>query len=95
MKDEPKPWKCGSGRHILGHVTRNGSGIRQLQLYRKAIDCETGTNLEKADVIAVIEGTVSDVRCDLCGWVRTWVTGEDALRQLVERWRKMHGQADG
>ena len=95
MKDEPKPWKCGSGRHILGHVVRNGSGIRQLMLYRRAFDLAAGKQLKEMDIIAIVEGHVSDVRCDLCGRVRTWVPGEEALRQLVESWQETHGPDDG
>ena len=91
MKGESKPWKCLSGQHILGQVVRNGSGVRQLLLYRKAVEFTAGAKLEESDVIAIVEGYVSEVRCDLCGRVRTWVPGEEALRQLVERWQDTHG----
>jgi hypothetical protein len=95
MQGEPKPWKCPSGRHILGQVVRNGSGIRQLLLYRKAVELTAGAKLEESEVIAIVEGYVSDVRCDLCGRMRTWVPGKEALCQLVERWLEMHGRDDG
>ena len=95
MKGEPKPLKCGSGKHILGQVVRNGSGVRQLLLYRKAVEMNAGAKLEESAVIAIVEGYVSDVRCDLCGQVRSWVPGEEALRQLVENWQETHGRDDG
>ena len=95
MKGESRPWKCPSGRHILGQVVRNGSGIRQLHLYRGAVDLGAEEQLVEQDIIAIVEGYVSDVRCDLCGRVRTWVPGEEALRQLVERWQETHAPDDG
>lgn len=33
--NEAKPWVCKGG-HVMGLVVRNGSGIRQLLLYREA-----------------------------------------------------------
>lgn len=39
MDGEVKPWKC-SGGHVLGQVARNGRGVRQLLLYREAVDVE-------------------------------------------------------
>jgi hypothetical protein len=95
MKDEPKPWKCGSGRHILGYVVRNGSGVRQLVLYRKAVELGAEEHLVDMEVIAIVEGHVSDVVCDLCGRVRTWVPGKEALRQLVESWQETRDQDYG
>jgi hypothetical protein len=84
--DEAKVWKCPSGRHVLGVVLRNGSGVRQLLLYRHAVrgTIDDGPSTE-VDVMAVVEGYVADVRCDLCGRVRTWVPGKEALRRLIER----------
>jgi len=35
--DELKEWKCKQG-HVMGQVRRNGSGVRQLLLYREAVD---------------------------------------------------------
>lgn len=92
MNDTIKAWKCPAG-HILGQVVRNGSGIRQLLLYREAIDptpdhspvmSETGEGSE-IDVIAVVEGYAADVRCSVCEAVRTWVPGQEALDRLVDR----------
>ena len=94
---ESKPWMCGpkDGRwhHVLGQVVRNSSGIRQLLLYRQAVDQQEEEPVE-VDVMATVIGQVVDVRCSICGRVRTWVPGEEALRQLIEsvkRNRSVHG----
>jgi len=83
MSDEIKAWKCPSG-HVLGQVVRNGNGIRQLLLYRDAIDIDPSPGPE-IDVIAVVEGYAADVRCSICEAVRTWVPGQEALDRLVAR----------
>jgi len=74
--DEVKVWRC-KGDHVLGIVVRNGNGIRQLLLYREAVGDSAGrgspASYEEVDVVAVIEGRVVDVRCSICGRVRTWV----------------------
>lgn len=79
---EMKAWKCPSG-HALGITARNGSGIRQLLLYRQAVDMEQSD--EAPDVMAVAEGLVMDVRCSICGSVRTWVPGQESLDRLLKR----------
>jgi len=86
--DAAKPWKCKNG-HVLGQVVRNGSGVRRLYLYRQAVD-ETDPQ-DAPDTMAVVEGYVSDVRCSICGCIRTWVPGEEAMRQMVERNRDFAG----
>ncbi len=104
---EAKPWMCPSRQHVLGLVVRNGSGVRQLLLYRHAIPRPSSTLFGEGEyptpdssrksenafeeeeveveVMAMVEGYVADVRCDLCGEVRTWVPGEEVLRQLLDR----------
>jgi len=71
MLRDPKVWRCSSneGAHILGLTVKNGSGKRELLLYRNAIGDDVG---EEVDVIAVVVGLVMDVRCSVCGKVRTW-----------------------
>jgi len=86
--DEAKPWMCPSKEHVLGLVMRNGSGIRQLLLYRTAVDCASGGAMDEVDVIAVVEGYAADVRCSICGRVRTWVPGQEALERLLESMRR-------
>lgn len=79
---EMKQWRCKSG-HVLGVVRENGSGINQLLLYRHAIDMD---NLgAEPEVLAVVHGHVMDISCDICGDVRTWIPGQDAIDELVER----------
>jgi len=84
---EMKAWRCPGGEHVLGMVVRNGSGVRQLVLYRIAIPSnsqESDSQIEEVEVMAVVEGYVADVRCSICGRVRTWVPGEEAMRKLLE-----------
>lgn len=85
--DDAKPWKCPGGEHVMGQVVRNGSGVRQLLLYREAVD-PTAEEIQDVDVVAVVQGLVLDVRCSICGDMRTWAPGEEALRRLLES-RKM------
>jgi hypothetical protein len=54
-----------------------------LLLYRLAVDMRAEEPGE-VDVMAIVEGHVMDVRCSICGRVRTWVPGEEALRALIE-----------
>jgi len=92
--DEMKPWKCRNG-HVMGVVVRNNSGVRQLLLYRKAVNLTPrppsldGKGENEVDVMAIVEGHVMDVRCSICECLRTWVPGEEALRKLLERARAM------
>jgi len=97
MKDDmAKAWTCGNG-HVLGVVVRNANGIRQMMLYREAVNLSPQPPsrrlaykgrvgwMGEVDVMAVVEGHVMDVRCSICGRMRTWVPGEEALRRLMER----------
>jgi len=85
MMDEIKPWRCKNG-HVLGQVKRNGRGITQLWLYRESIRLNDEGGMAEVDVMAVVEGLVLDVRCSICGYVRTWAPGEEAIKRLVERY---------
>lgn len=82
MVDETKPWMCSNG-HILGQVKRNGNGVRQLLLYRHAVDLSAEQPMD-VDLIGFLEGSMFDIRCDLCGAVRPWEIGKEAVRRLVE-----------
>ena len=86
--DELKIWKCSNG-HAVGQVRRSGRGIHQLLLYRQAVSFEDGSPAD-VDIIAVIEGTVMDIRCGICGEVRTWVPGQEAMGRLIESYAEMH-----
>lgn len=84
---EVKAWKCDHG-HVMGQVTRNGRGIRKLLLYREALSPDPSPSngeggINDVDIIAVVEGYVADVRCSVCGAVRTWVPGQEAIDRLV------------
>jgi len=85
--DELKAWRCASG-HVMGMVMRDGGGVRRLLLYREALTPDPSHNSgrgEGVEVMAVVEGYVADVKCSICGLVRTWVPGEEAIRRLLER----------
>lgn len=79
-------WKCSNG-HKLGVVARNSSRIRQLWVYRQAID-ENAEAPAEVDVLGIAEGTLFDVRCSICGSSRTWVPGDEAMKRIIAR----HGQ---
>ena len=79
--NELTTWKCKNG-HVLGQSGRNGRGIRQVIIYREAIDL---AKLKEApDVLLVAEGLVMDVRCSICGEMRTWAPGEEAIQRIIE-----------
>ncbi|PKO03057.1 MAG: hypothetical protein CVU43_04560 [Chloroflexi bacterium HGW-Chloroflexi-5] len=86
MSEEQKAWKCKNG-HVIGQVRKAGNGIHQLLLYRQAVDFEGEP--EEVDVMAVVEGTVLEIRCGICGEVRTWVTGQEALDKLIASYGKL------
>lgn len=81
--DGLKEWRCKNG-HILGQVKRNGRGIRQLLLYRHAVNLEADQP-EEVDVIGYLEGTMMNIQCDVagCGEVRTWEIGKDAIERVI------------
>lgn len=102
MNPETTDWKCPNG-HVMGVVTRNGSGVRVLLMYRNSVNpslnpspygsAENATPLRgeggnEVDVAAVIEGYAADVKCSVCGRMRTWVPGEEALMKLLEQARR-------
>ncbi len=110
-----KIWKCKNG-HGMGMVERNGSGIRQLLLFRNAIYSpsppdpspssgqapsttaltglrsgqahlsNSGEGSYELEVMAVVEGWVADVRCNICGEMRTWVPGQEAMERLLRNY---------
>ena len=88
-KDEIRAWVCsGNKRHVLGQVRRNGRGIRQVLLYRVAVNLDD-KEPEEVDVITVLEGAAYDVRCSICGAIRTWTPGEETIRRLVEEYQAL------
>jgi hypothetical protein len=95
MGSDLKEWKCRNG-HVLGvaqrvEVNREFAGrplryhSTRLLLYRHAVDLSQETPAE-VEVIANVEGTTLDVRCDApgCEAVRSWYEGEAALGALLE-----------
>jgi hypothetical protein len=78
-------WKCKNG-HGLGIVRQTGNKAAQLMLYRNAIDVESQNPVE-VDVIAVIESAV-DIRCGICGEMRTWAPNQAAFERLMAHYKK-------
>jgi hypothetical protein len=74
--DQAVPWTCPNG-HVMGLVRRNSSRVRQLLLYRVALDMQPGAEQVDVDVIAIVEGRVMDVRCSVCESMRTWFEADD------------------
>jgi hypothetical protein len=84
-----KQWKCPNG-HSLGVVERvsfttqsgHSGHVSRLLLFRQAIGIDEAAEV---DVIAAVEGTALNVRCSICGELRPWYIGADALERLLER----------
>lgn len=92
MSDTVKPWRCRNGHH-MGQVIRNGSGVRVLLLYRQALDLERSSAEQgDVDVIAIIEGYTTDIRCSICDAIRSWIPGEEALQALMDRARRLNNR---
>lgn len=84
--DGAKQWKCERG-HVLGMVQRvkvEGYFISRLLLYREAIDLNANGSMGDVDVMAVVEGTVLDVKCSLCEAVRPWYMGRDVIERMMQ-----------
>lgn len=41
------------------------------------------------DVVAVVEGYVADVKCSVCGGMRTWFPGQESLNRLIKQVQRM------
>lgn len=64
--------------------------MTRLNLFRHAIDTQAEAP-EAVDVVAVLEGTVPVVKCDVpgCGESRAWFIGDEAIEHLLERRKEM------
>jgi len=89
------PWTCpGDRAHVLGVVVETDGGIRQLLIYREATVSRSAADLmeigeerqspgeNEVDVISTVEG-LADVRCSICGSIRTWVPSPKAIRKMI------------
>ncbi len=88
-----KAWRCPNG-HILGLAQRekvDGRWVTRLALYREAVD-PTADAPAEVDVVAVVDGSALDVRCSVCGAVRSWSVGQDALMRFLEVYFGAHGR---
>lgn len=89
MGNQISVWRCGHG-HILGQVVRNGSGIKRLLLYRQAVggECDPA----EVDVMAVINGLMTDVTCSVCGDIQSWDPGQRAIEELIRKFEGIKGR---
>lgn len=82
---ERRMWKCPRG-HVIGEVkylTRDkGVRVRALMQYDRS---ETKLPDELPALRAKLIGDAYDVRCTICGTVRDWYMGEDAINELLEK----------
>lgn len=85
---EVRVWRCDHG-HVLGHIqTRYPGGWKttELVVYRQALDqAHPGA---EPDVMLVTRSEVIDVRCSICGSMRTFVPGAAEINRMIERFRR-------
>lgn len=84
-RKDPIPWKCPNG-HIMGVISKNGSNVSQLILYRQAIDMESDEPIEP-EVFGVLDGIggMDNIKCSLCGEIRDWDPDREALKRLLKQ----------
>jgi hypothetical protein len=75
-------WRCPTG-HVLGQVQRSGSKVQRMLLYRVAISDQQESGVDEVEVMAVLEGLVMDVRCSICGGIRTWRPGAEKTKPQI------------
>lgn len=78
-------WKCKNG-HVMGVVQRMGDKSSRLLLYRNALDMGQ-VSPRQVDVIAVVDAA-ADIRCDVCGYMRTWSPSQEAFEKLMGHYAK-------
>lgn len=76
-------WVCANPNcgFALGHVTRNKRGTRQLQVFQRAVRI---SKIETVKTRVSLEG-YGVVICSHCGAERTWMPGDEAIRELLKR----------
>ena len=82
------PFKCrrGPGGHVLGMVVKDEAGIPQLLLLRHAIP-NTDDFSPDVDVMGMVDG-LSEFKCSICGRIRTWMPGPEALQRIIDKMNK-------
>jgi hypothetical protein len=70
------------GRTLTPDDSLEGRGKNTFDL-----DGSLGGGKEEVEVMAVVEGYVMDVLCSICGSVRTWVPGDEAVKRLMRQKR--------
>lgn len=90
MNDEIREWHCEKG-HVLGLVVKD-SGGSHLLLYRNAVD-DGAESPAQVDVIARID-SANDIRCGICGVMRTWVPSQEAFDRLMKHYKSREGKVE-
>lgn len=83
-RNKQRFWRFSCG-HIGGEIqmARMGSGrMRILLLYEQSQKTRPGC---RPALRGRLLGTMYDIRCTICGCIRDWVIGDDALQELLER----------
>ena len=79
---------------IIERSKRSRGWVTRLLLYREAVDNREDVPAD-VDVIAVLEGTVFDVRCSICGRTRTWYAGDVEMDALLDSVRESREKLEG
>jgi hypothetical protein len=83
---ERRLWWCRHG-HVLGEVKHALVGqrrVRALMLYEVSVLLEN-VPAELPTLRGRVTAGMDDIRCTICGAVKSWEVGEDALEALFER----------
>lgn len=83
--DEKRVFCCEHG-HVIGLVSRNSRGLRELLLYRQAID-PMDERADPPDVMAIVDSAI-EIKCSICETARAWVPGEAEMLAIVNRRRR-------
>lgn len=92
-----KPWRCGSGQHVIGLVVWNGNGVAQLGLIPMSPHSPPVTVLRQAqdgdiplfaeyenggmEGLTLILGRAK-VPCPICKTIRVWDATPEALVEI-------------
>lgn len=88
---EPRPWRCGECRRVLGVVMRDTNRIRRLWVFSK--DREESALPPTADLRRAPRGmykvhamnSSDGVECSNCGALTEWSMSKEVLDRLLEK----------
>ena len=97
--NERRFWWCTKG-HIMGEIRKislggtSGAKVRALLLFEKSLASEADIPKELPPLRMTAVGDGRDIACTICGHLRDWNIGEDAMEQLLSTRVKMHLKVD-